>query len=276
VKLALFILLLCLIAGGIYWFLSTEEREQQTTLVLYGNVDVRQVDIGFRVEGRVLSMPLQEGDLATKGILLATVDKQPYLDQVKQAEAALTSARVAFDHAELIFKRRTELVDGGGVSKEDYEDTRSTLDTNAAALRQAEAALGVALTNLRETESYAPADGVILTRIREPGTVVKPSDPVCTLSLVSPVWVRAYVSEPQLGLIYPGMFARVFTDTPHGKIYEGHIGFISPVSEFTPKTVETTQLRTDLVYRLRVIVDNPDDGLRQGMPVTVHLPLARE
>jgi HlyD family secretion protein len=67
------------------------------------------------------------------------------------------------------------------------------------------------------------------------------------------------------------MPAEVYTDTPGGKVYKAAVGFISPVSEFTPKTVETTQLRTDLVYRIRVYADNPDLGLRQGMPVTVKL-----
>jgi HlyD family secretion protein len=103
--------------------------------------------------------------------------------------------------------------------------------------------------------------------------VVNFGDPVYTLSILSPVWVRAYVSEPELGLIYPGMAAEVYTDTHGGPVYTGHIGFISPVAEFTPKTVETTKLRTDLVYRLRVYADNPDQGLRQGMPVTVKLKL---
>ena len=86
-------------------------------------------------------------------------------------------------------------------------------------------------------------------------------------------WLAAFVSERDLGRIYPGMPAEVHTDTPGGKIYKGQIGFISPVAEFTPKTVETTQLRTDLVYRLRIIVENPDRFLKQGMPVTVKLPL---
>jgi HlyD family secretion protein len=81
--------------------------------------------------------------------------------------------------------------------------------------------------------------------------------------------VRAYVDEPDLGRVHPGMIATVATDTGNAKTYRGRVGFISPVAEFTPKSVETPELRTDLVYRLRVIVDEPDDGLRQGMPVTV-------
>ncbi len=69
------------------------------------------------------------------------------------------------------------------------------------------------------------------------------------------------------------MPATVTTDSAPDKLYQGRIGFISPVAEFTPKTVETRELRTNLVYRLRVLVDNPDNGLRQGMPVTVMLDL---
>ena len=96
--------------------------------------------------------------------------------------------------------------------------------------------------------------------------------PVYTLAVDNPVWVRTYVAEPDLGRIYPGQQATVSTDT--GDSYQGQIGFISPQAEFTPKNVETTQLRTDLVYRLRVIVDNPDQGLRQGMPVSIVIDTA--
>jgi HlyD family secretion protein len=136
----------------------------------------------------------------------------------------------------------------------------------------AEARLASAETNLADTAIAAPADGVILTRIQEPGAIVAAGAPVYTLSLRNPVWVRAYVREPDLGRVHPGMRALVTTDTAPQHPYHGHIGFISPVAEFTPKTVETTALRTDLVYRLRVIVDDPDESLRQGMPVTVTLP----
>jgi HlyD family secretion protein len=89
------------------------------------------------------------------------------------------------------------------------------------------------------------------------------------LSLTSPLWVRTYVSERDLGLIKPGMEVQVKTDTPGMKVYTGRIGFISTTSEFTPKTVETTELRTALVYRLRIVVDDDTGFLRQGMPITV-------
>ena len=120
--------------------------------------------------------------------------------------------------------------------------------------------------------AYPPSDGTVIARVREPGSMVASQSTVYSLSLDKPVYVRAYVSEPDLGRIAPGTTVRVRSDTSD-KVYRGQIGFISPRAEFTPKTVETTDLRTDLVYRLRIVIDEADsDGaLRQGMPVTIEV-----
>lgn len=255
------------------YFYLTEKSQNRDVITIYGNVDVRQVDLGFRVPGRVDTMLFEEGNLVQPGKLMAVLDKQPYQDQVRQAEAVVDSAKVSWENAKLLLKRRQELIGDGSISEEDLENTLASMEVYSANLKQALASLGIAKSNLSYTELYAPSLGTILTRIREPGTVVREADPIYTLSITSPVWIRAFITEPDLGRVYPGMPAEIYTDTPGGKIYKGHVGFISPVSEFTPKTVETTQLRTDLVYRLRIIADNPDQGLRQGMPVTVKLLL---
>jgi HlyD family secretion protein len=112
---------------------------------------------------------------------------------------------------------------------------------------------------------------VVTSRVREPGAIVSPNDVVYVVALTGSVWVRAYVSETDLGKLHPGTEVAVQSDAAPGHVYRGHVGFISPTAEFTPKSVETPELRTALVYRLRVIVDTPDPGLRQGMPVTVHV-----
>lgn len=270
-RLLIVLLLFLTIIAAVYLFIYYQNHEEKDHLVLFGNVDVRQVDLGFRASGRVIEMPFQEGDLVHKGDLMGMLDKQPYFDEVNQAKANLGSIQTSLNYAEKVFSRRQELIGDGSISREDYENAESNLNVLQANLKQSEASLGVTLTNLKNTEVYAPEDGTILTRIREPGTVVQQSDPIYTLSLLSPVWIRAFISEPYLGNIYPGMPAEIHTDTQGGKVYKGQVGFISPVAEFTPKTVETKELRTDLVYRLRVIADNPDRGLRQGMPVTVIL-----
>ena len=109
--------------------------------------------------------------------------------------------------------------------------------------------------------------------MREPGSMVASSTPVYSLSLRDPVYLRAYVGEADLGRIAPGTQVRVHTDSS-ATVYHGQIGFISPRAEFTPKTVETADLRTDLVYRLRVVVSGDNQGLRQGMPVTIDVDTA--
>ncbi len=252
-------------------YLVTRPQKNTHELTLYGNVDVRQVEIGFRVPGQVTELAFEEGDHVSEGDLMTTLDNTPYNSEVAQAEANLRGALASFKNAEILLKRRQELISVGGVSQEDLDNAIATRDTLLANLMQAKAALKVAEDNLTYTEAYAPTDGIILTRIREPGTVVNPGDPVYTLSVTSPVWIRAYVDEPNLGEVYYGMPAEIYTDVEGGVVYSGHVGFISPVAEFTPKTVESTELRTALVYRLRIYAENPDRNLLQGMPVTVKL-----
>lgn len=272
-RLILLILAFLLIAGLYVHYWKAHIPLKRDSILLYGNVDVRQVQLGFRVEGRVQTMLFEEGDFVAEGIKMAELDKQPYVDQILQAKANADSITHSLRNAEKLLQRRSELITDGSISQEDYDNALAARDIHAANLKAAEAAKGVANTNFNDTLLFSPSDGTILTRIREPGAIVRPSDPIYTLSILAPVWVRAFIAEPDLGLIYPGMPAEVYTDTPNGKVYTGHVGFISPVSEFTPKTVETTQLRTTLAYRLRIIADNPDRGLRQGMPVTVKLLL---
>ena len=149
-----------------------------------------------------------------------------------------------------------------GPRREDNDAARALLAQETASIIQIE-------RKLADSNLVAPNDGIILTRSREIGAIVQAGETVFTLTLTTPVWVRTYVNERDLGLIRPGMPASVTTDTAPNRPYSAHIGFISPTAEFTPKTVETREIRTNLVYRLRVVVDNPDGGLRQGMPVTV-------
>ncbi|MEY4511733.1 MAG: inner membrane protein YibH [Pseudomonadota bacterium] len=297
-------------------------------VTLYGNVDIRQVELGFRVAGRIAQMKFEEGESVTAGTKLAELDARSFQDTVRGAEAEVArrtallarfqagsrpaeieqakarvsevtadlerarqdlarqqllvregaSAEVQREHAAASFAMATARLESTnkalqltreGARREDIAEAK-------AGLAAAEASLSAAQTSLADSVLSAPSDGVILSRVREPGAIVGPSDIVFVLSLLKPVWVRAYVAEPLLGRVSPGMEVSVFSDTKPGKAYKGRIGFISPVAEFTPKSVETPELRTDLVYRMRVIVEDADQGLRQDMPVTVRLPIVEE
>jgi HlyD family secretion protein len=266
------IFVVALIGGSFYTaYLLFRPGKNLDELTLYGNVDVRLVDISFRISGQVAEVFFEEGDFVKKGDLIAKLNNSPYDSEVDQAVARLTALEIDLVNAGLLLERRKELISIGGVSEEELDNSITSYEQLVANIKEAKASLAIAVDTLSYTETYAPTDGVILTRIREPGTVVRESDPVVTLSVSSPVWIRAFVAEPDLGAVYYGMPAEIYTDIHRGKVYDGKVGFISPICEFTPKSVETTELRTDLVYRIRVYADNPDRYLVQGMPVTVKL-----
>ncbi|MCT7581244.1 HlyD family efflux transporter periplasmic adaptor subunit [Aliarcobacter butzleri] len=124
--------------------------------------------------------------------------------------------------------------------------------------------------DLNDSIIKAPVDGVILTRFKEIGAITNAGESILEIAKTDEFWVRAYIDEKNLGNIKPGLKMSIQTDS-RSENYEGVIGFISPVAEFTPKNIETQELRADLVYSFRVIVKNPDDKIRQGMPVTLKI-----
>jgi HlyD family secretion protein len=181
-------------------------------------------------------------------------------EEVDQAVAAANAADAKVDSL-----RKAHELSVAGPRKEDIDEARA----------QREAALAesaVARQELVDAELKAPIDAVVRSRMLEPGDMASPQRPVYALAVLHPKWVRAYVSEANLSRIKPGQAARVTTDSAPDHPIDGRIGYIASVSEFTPKNVETEDLRTSLVYEVRVNVDDPDDRLRLGMPATVNLP----
>ena len=142
---------------------------------------------------------------------------------------------------------------------------------NEARLRANEAQAALLQQQLADAQLMAPTDAVVRTRLMEPGEMASPQSPVFSLAITDPKWVRAYVSETDLGKLNYGMSAAVSVDSFPKRRFDGWVGFISPVAEFTPKAVQTEELRTSLVYEVRVFVKDPGDQLRLGMPATVYL-----
>ncbi|MHB1566326.1 MAG: efflux RND transporter periplasmic adaptor subunit [Acidiferrobacter sp.] len=188
---------------------------------------------------------------------------EQYVSQqsLDNARAALKAARAGLDHADQALRLAVR-----GPRKQDISAARHQLAADRATL-------ALARRELTDTRLYASRNGVIEDRILEPGDMVTPQTPVFTLALTNPVWVRAYLPERALGQVQLGMTAWIDSNSFPGQPFRGWVGFISPTAEFTPKTIETTELRTELIYRVRVYACNPQGRLRLGMPVTVHIPL---
>lgn len=259
----------------VLYFIFSNWTTTNKFLTLYGNVDIRDVDLSFRVGGRLMVLKVDEGDAVREGDLVAQLDKEPFQREVNAAIAVVNQQKAALAYAETVYAREQKLNGTGASSIDKYQNALTSRDSAKAALEKAIADLSLSTLRLQDTFLYSPSNGVVLTRAVEPGTMLAANLPVITLSLISPVWVRAYISEKELGLAKQGTKVKVYTDSNKEKAYDGQIGFVSPTAEFTPKTVETTDLRTELVYRLRIVMQDPNHELRQGMPVTVKLLLEK-
>ena len=263
-------LAILLIIGFIFY--TYDQPNKKKSITLYGNVDIRQVDLSFRVDGKVSNVLVEEGDIVKLGDLLANLDPIPLQEELLITQADLQTKQIFLQQTESKLKRRESTAEGA-ISIEELEDYYYDKLSLESQIKEVKAKIDLNITHVEDTKLISPSSGMIITRIKEPGSILKVGEPILTLSLDKPIWIRAFISETELGLIYPGMKAFIFTDANPNNGYEGKIGFISPVAEFTPKTVETSDLRTQLVYRLRIIVDHPDLYLRQGMPVTIKIAL---
>ena len=262
-------IILALVAGFVYWKSQLSISDNSASLVLYGNIDIREVRLAFNGNEHVDEIFVEEGDRVDTGQLLARLHTDRLQANRKRLHAEMAAAEAEAHAAKLSYQRIKRLAKQKLASQDDADEAEAKNLVAEAHVLAAEAALAEVDQEIQDTELYAPQAGVIRERIVEPGDFVSPQTPVLTLALTDPVWVRTYLPETYLGQVKPGARAEIRTDSYPGKIYDGWVGYISPTAEFTPKNVETPELRTRLVYQMRVYACNPDNELRLGMPATV-------
>jgi HlyD family secretion protein len=241
-----------------------------------------------------------EADVAAEQQVVNRLRAGSRPEEIAQARANVLSARADSANARRQYERLIELErssSGRAVSRQDLDSARAALEVAdarlavnrkaldlqvagprkediaqaEAQLRSDQAQLALLRRQLADTELHAPLEGVVRSRLVEPGEIASPQKAAFTVAITDPKWIRAYVAEPDLGAVREGVAASVTTDAFPSRPFPGWVGFISPIAEFTPKTVETEELRSSLVYEIRVFVKDPADQLRLGMPATVHL-----
>ena len=294
--------------GKLLFYGNVDIRQVQMAFFATGRIQSLAVREGEAVEAGQLVAELNasrhesavaqaEAQVAAQSQVVQRYQAGSRPEEIAEVQARVRGAQAALTDAAQNKTRVEALAEKQFVSEQQLDDAQSAVaiaTANLEALQQAaalavegprkediaaseaqlkayQAALDLARQELADTKLYAPTNGVIQNRILEPGDMASPQLPVFTLALNDPVWVRAYVPEPQLGQLAEGMAAEITTDSFLGKKYAGWIGFISPTAEFTPKQVQTTDLRTRLVYQMRIYVKNPQNELRLGMPATVHV-----
>ena len=271
---------LFIIGGGVTLYERHEAKLAAQTLTLNGNVDLREVSLAFKNSDRIAEILVEEGDAVKKA--QETAANRDFLQREYERKQA------AYDASQ-----------GRSISDESLDDVKSKLDAATARANEAQANYELALAGPRKEdiasgeaklesltqelkelqytlgqyELKAPQDGVIRSRLLEVGDMASPQKPVFRISLNTKKWVRVYVKESDLGKLHEGSQASVYIDSFPNHAIQGQVGYISGTAEFTPKNVETKDLRSALLYEVRVYVEDPDNLLRMGMPATVKIKL---
>jgi HlyD family secretion protein len=320
---ALAVLIVALGGVGAWWWVNRQQSESND-LVLYGNVEMREVSVAFTDPGRIAAVAVEEGARVREGDLLARLDTSRLMPQLAQAEAQVAAQRAVVSklkagtrpeeiaqarataaaahadatNAKLAFDRARMLSTSGSasVTQSQLDAAKAAADAAAARATAADQAVAIAVAGprgedvaqaeaqlaagqaardlirqqLADADLKAPIGGVVRSRLLEPGELASAQRPVVSIAVTDPKWVRAYVSEAGLARVRPGMGASVSVDGVP-RPFDGQVGFISPVAEFTPRAIQTEELRTSLVYEVRILVTDSEDVLRLGMPATVRL-----
>lgn len=259
---------------------------------------LKKGDVIATIENSIFKENLNQinAQINLQEIQIQKLEKGYRTEEIEKSKAKLSEVKANLDRVNKDFQRAQTLLKSNSISEQSYDNTKSqALDLQAqydyaksslellqngyekedilsakATLESLKAQRNILQINYNDTVLYSPVDGTIITKVYEAGSIVNSSQTIVEIAKSDEFWVRSYLSEKYLGLVKAGMKAVITTDG--NKTYEGVVSFISPLAEFTPKTVQTEDLRTDLVYRFRIIVNNVDDNLKQGIPVTITFP----
>lgn len=287
---------------------TVEAREIDLAFQVGGRIATLRVDEGdsVQIEQEVATLDAHDFELALSNAIaqaeaaqaaLAALRAGTRIQELRVAEAQLAKAQADLDYIRVEFKRIADLVAKKLAAQDQLDQARQRqnvalagveqalqnlallregprredIDQAAATLRARQATVETTRRQLEYTRLQSPVAGMVSVRLAEAGEIVSPGKTVLRIAELSRPWVRAYLNEKDLTRVRLGQAAQIRIDGLPGKVFEGRLAFISPTAEFTPKTVETHALRVDMVYRVKVQVDNPDGVLKLGQPADVVL-----
>jgi HlyD family secretion protein len=382
------ILILAALGAGAWMWRTGVFAKNGSRILVSGNLELTEVDLSFKVAGKLIERNVNEGDWVKKGDVVARLDsaqlqqqrlrdqaavvnaesayqqletsieyqkatlesdvatrraelnqQQAKLDEllagsrqqeIQQAQAAVNDSVAWNDAARQDWDRAQRLYKNEDISTSQFDQARAKYDSTQAQLRQAQerfalvkegprkeeiegqraavvraqsavrnaeanrlelqrkqqelsqrksdidrarAQVGITKTQIDDMVIAAPMDGVIEVKSAEVGEVLAAGTTVVTLGDLDHPWLRAYINETDLGRVKLGQPVKLHTDSFANKDYMGHISFISPEAEFTPKQIQTKEERVKLVYRIKIDVDNKEHELKNNMPVDAEVLL---
>ncbi len=289
-----------LLIVALFWFFSCSGNrgEQVYTSVVEG----KTVRVPALTGGKILRLWVDTGDPVEVGDTLALIDTLELtyqrreilggLQEVRAQEALLVTtlaqAKEELDFARKTYRRFQKLLAGQSVSQQQVDEVKNRYQKAESAYRRAvqqkqtllakkeqlNARLQLVEKKIHDATVRSPVQGVVATKFFEEGEAVPPVNPLFEIIHLREVWVKIYVSEESLPEIKIGQPAIIRVDGLDREL-RGTVRWISPKAEFTPKTILTPETRTSLVYAVKITVPNPEQILKQGMPVEVVLSISQ-
>jgi HlyD family secretion protein len=240
-------------------------------IILNGNVEIQDVNVSFRVSGRVHNITSDEGQIVKNGDIIAVLEDDIYKAQFDLAKSKFAESDFNFKNAEKDYIRNKGLYQRKSISEKLYDDSLVKYNISKSQRDASSSNLELAKINLDDTVLKSPVDGIVLNRNIEVGEIVNAGSIAFSIMPNSKTKIKTFANEEVLSKIKYNDKVYVIIDSISNKKFLGHISFISSEAEFTPKNIETKELRTSLMYRIRITLDTESPELKGGMPVTCRL-----
>jgi len=273
------------------------EKKNNDRITGSGTLEATEITISSKSNGQVLDLLVKEGDHVQIGSVIAVVDTEKLALQKEQIQAGLaevdyhiSTAReginLAQEQVESItkkYERINKLQKEGAATQQQLDDietmynqsqtqlktTQSNLKAAQMKKQQIEANLKLIESQIKDATIVSPASGIVINKFIEQGENVAMGLPIVTIADLTKLWIKLYVTAPQLGFIQLGEKAAIRVDSFPDRKFDGKIIWISSKAEFTPKNIQTEEARADLVYAVKIDVPNPDLVLKIGMPADI-------
>jgi len=282
---------------------TIEATQVDVSVKITGRIVERLVKEGDKVSRGQLLVRLDDSELAadvrrqeaalrSAQATLRDLQKGARSQEIEDARAAVSSAEATRSMTEREYQRTDQLFRQNLIAAQDVDRARQAFEVAKAQERsvreklglvlegsrpdqvdaarwqvtQAESALAQAQSRLREAQVVSPIDGVVLRKNLEAGETANPGVPILTLVNPKDVWLRAYVPETEVGRLKVGDTATLRVDAFPNRVFTGRLIEIGSEAEYTPRNVQTKKERVNLVFRIKIQIDNPEGVLKPGLP----------
>jgi HlyD family secretion protein len=248
-----------------------------------GRLEATQVDVSSKYPGRLAEVTVEEGSNVTLGQAIARISSPEYEAQLRAAQAdvqhskdALTAAeseiasrQSALEFAKSDFERGAELLKTGTITKQTYEQRKRNYDAADAAVKSVIAQRDQARSKIKNSDAevdriqsiindltlVSPRLGRVQYQLARAGEVVAAGAPIVTILDLTDVYMTIFLPAADAGKVAMGDEARIILDPVPDFVVPASVSFVAADAQFTPKTVETTDERAKLMFRIKLKID---------------------